>query len=88
MLQMDIDGANKTTVLDYRVQHPAWSAGGTHFVYATENPARGIYKCNADGSGEVFLAPTNTYVSNSPRWSPVAAADGNFKIAFVVKTSL
>jgi Tol biopolymer transport system component len=96
LMVMNADGTNQFVVLQVpkpsgtqsgsTIGAPNWSPDHTQLVFAHNIQGSGIYIINKDGSGLRKVIATNDYFFNDPVWSPVLAADGNYKIAFADNT--
>jgi Tol biopolymer transport system component len=60
---------------------PNWSPDGTALVFRSNIEGPGIYTIRIDGTGLTKVVGLNGGISE-PAWSPVPAADGEYKIAF------
>jgi Tol biopolymer transport system component len=79
------DGSNQKVVLAagpfISYSRPSWSPDGTALVFESNIEGDGIYTVGIDGTGLTKIASLNSG-SSTPIWSPVPAADGEYKIAF------
>lgn len=81
------DGTNQTVVLakarQQIISRPCWSPDGTALVFASDIQGPAIYTIRIDGTGLTKITDVNwSPGSTPPVWSPVPAADGEYKIAF------
>jgi hypothetical protein len=85
LMVMNADGTNQKVLLpgsrDVNMSYPAWSPDGSQVVFSSNIQGSGIYVINKDGSGLRKVVATNAYYGH-PQWSPAAAADLQYKIAF------
>ncbi|MHC4941242.1 MAG: TolB family protein [Planctomycetota bacterium] len=81
----DADGSNATAIVQAdQVGAMDWSPAGDQLCFYAHAPDRGLYVVNVDGSGLTLVRALEEggSVYGTPGWCPVAAADGEFKIAF------
>jgi len=78
------DGSNRTVLLaaGRKFGRPAWSPDGAQLAFKCDIQGPGIYVINVDGTGLRKVISTNGTGADWVDWSPVAAPDGDFKIAF------
>ena len=85
VMVMDADGSNPTLVVR-RVSgitvQPSWSPDGQYVIFHATTSGSGVYVAALAGGSTTKLTPTATQYLNRPVWSPVATADGSFKILF------
>ncbi len=85
LMVMNADGTNQQVLLpgsrDVQMWYPSWSPDGSQLVFGSNIQGNGIYIVNKDGSDLRKVVGTNSYYLQ-PAWSPVPAADLQYKIAF------
>lgn len=84
IMVMNADGTNMTRVWGEAYAHdPVWSPDGSRIAYMAGSSATNysLYSIKPDGKRRKTLA-SNLGTTNGIGWSPVAAPDGESKIAF------
>jgi len=84
LLLMDIGGENQHTTVPVAM-HPSWSPDGGQLVYVGADDTTGdwgVYTADVDGSNESYVTSIIAPWAPHPRWSPVLAPDGEYKILF------
>jgi Tol biopolymer transport system component len=84
LVVMNDDGSAKTVVLEDAgdLGRPTWSPDGQQLAFSSDLQGPGIYVVNVDGSGLRKVVAKNLVMPNIVDWSPVPAADGEYKLAF------
>lgn len=80
----DANGGNRRVVLSSGVDRnalPTWSPDGAQIAFRGTADGEGLYVVNVDGTGLTKIVDGRVGFDRAP-WSPVPAADGEYKLAF------